>query len=81
MRGKAADLFPHGTGTGFELLVKGLYGPRSRRWVPIRQVWRGNVMARLGSPEANVNFSLKEGVGWITFEPDQEIEIRKDIRA
>lgn len=77
----AAELFPRDSESkGLELLVEGLYGPHSRRWVKIRQVWRGSVEGRLGDPEANVNFSLMD-VGWIQYPFDAEIETRIDIRA
>lgn len=62
-----------------ELLVEGLYGPKSRRWVPIREVWRGIVKGKLGDPKANVNFSLA-GLGWLTYPHDAELTIRRNNR-
>lgn len=76
----ASELFPHDQPSkGLELLVRGLYGPHSHRWIPIRGVWRGTVAGRLHEPEASVNFSLHD-LGWIAVPHDQEIETRYNPR-
>ena len=53
---------------GLELRVD--FG-EGEQWAPVRAVWHGN---------DKVNFSLKNGGGWLAYEPDKIIEVRRDAQ-
>ena len=54
-----------------ELKVRGLSGPGSVDWVPIREIWSGRI-----DKLVTINFSLAHGAGWICIEPAREVQLR-----